>query len=306
MPRVSFLLALLCLPLVIGCEGCRRDPGADPEEENQAPLEDFTPGQPQAFPSDLNPAGGGIKPGHWLGASQSLKSNKVDTRGELLSEASASGANFQTGEQEGVNGELPTLRPIVLPKGQMRRFDYRILAPSPGVGDRQRSFLSSRFVSRGRTIFFDTGRTPFSVLSSEEYFFVVLTERPERFAKFQVSDWVRPFRDEYAFKEQNANYRIVFPPTKDLLPLSETMLDWTSTAVVFWDDLSPDALTPQQQTAMADWVRFGGQLIVNGAIASDSVSKTSLANLLPLQPTGNIELDPDSATQLLEGWEVSS
>ncbi|MGI9470327.1 MAG: hypothetical protein ACR2NZ_02265, partial [Rubripirellula sp.] len=149
-------------------------------------------------------------------------------------------------------------------------------------------------------------RTPFSVLSSEEYFFVVLTERPERFAKFQVSDWVRPFRDEYAFKDQNANYRIVFPPTKDLLPLSETMLDWTSTAVVFWDDLSPDALTPQQQTAMADWVRFGGQLIVNGAIASDSVSKTSLANLLPLQPTGNIELDPDSATQLLEGWEVSS
>ena len=307
MPRVSFLLALLCLPLVIGCEGCRRDPNADSEEQEQAPLEDFTPGQPLAFPADLNAAGGGIKPGHWMGASQSLKSNKVDARGELLSEASASGSNFQTGVQEGVDGELPTRRPIVLPKGQMRRFDYRILSPSPGIGDQQRSYLSSRFVSSGRTTFFDTGRTPFAVLQSEEFFFVVLTERPERFAKFQVSDWVRPYRDELAFtKDQRANYRIVFPPTKDLLPISETMLDWTSTAVVFWDDLSPDALTPQQQTAMADWVRFGGQLIVNGAIASDAISKSALADLLPLQPTGNIELDPDSATELLKGWAVTT
>ncbi len=144
------------------------------------------------------------------------------------------------------------------------------------------------------------------MLSGEEYFFVILTNRPERFAKFQVSDWVRPFRDQFAFKDSAANYRIIFPPTNDLLPLSETMLDWTSTAVVLWDDVSPDALTPTQQLAIADWMRFGGQLIINGASAADAISKTALADLLPLRPTGNIELDPAAATELLNGWAVSS
>ena len=189
MSRVSYLLAILCLPLVVGCEGCRRDPNqqAEDEKENQAPLEDFTARSPAAFPADVNPAAGGIKPGHWMTASQSLKSNKVDARGELISRASAAGASFRTGIERTSIGEVPTIRPVVLPKGQQRRFDYRILAPVPASNEQKRSFLTSRFVSAGRSVFFDTGRQPFNVLAGEEFFFVILTNRPERFAKFQIS-----------------------------------------------------------------------------------------------------------------------
>ena len=82
------------------------------------------------------------------------------------------------------------------------------------------------------------------------------------------------------------------------------MLDWTATAFLFWDDLSADALTPAQQTAVADWIRFGGQLIVNGSAASDAIKNTTLADVLPLKPTGNIELDVNAATELLAGHEV--
>ncbi|MCG8648870.1 MAG: hypothetical protein MI861_03505, partial [Pirellulales bacterium] len=76
MSRVPFLLALLCLPLIVGCEGCRRD-SDQPEEEDQqqAPVEDFSSRRPLAFPSDANPSENAIKPGHWLTASQPLKSN---------------------------------------------------------------------------------------------------------------------------------------------------------------------------------------------------------------------------------------
>lgn len=308
MPRVSYMLALLCLPFVVGCEGCRRsDEDEQDQQQDEAPVEDFTARAPLAFPGDANPLSGGIKPGHWITASQALRSNKVDARGQLLSRASATGSSFQTGETQTSDGEIQTVRPVVLPKGQMRRFDYRILTPIPRSNDNRRNFLSSRFVSSRRAIFFDTGRQPFNVLSGEEYFFVVLTSRPERFAKFQVSDWARPYRDEdVVFRSSAANYRIIFPPTDDLLPLAETMLDWSNTAVVLWDDLSPDALTPQQQTAIADWVRFGGQLIVNGAPAADAISRTSLADLLPLDPTGNIELDPTAAEELLNGWAVET
>ena len=87
MPRVSYLLALLCLPFVVGCEGCRRDSDAD--EEEQAPVADFTARNTEAFPGDANNAVGAIKPGHWMSAAQALKSNKQDARGELLSGSSA-------------------------------------------------------------------------------------------------------------------------------------------------------------------------------------------------------------------------
>lgn len=306
MPRVPYLLALLCLPLVVGCEGCRRDSEDEDPNKPDAPIEDFSSRPAIPFPGDSAPSGNGVKPGHWLTASQSLKSNKVDARGQLQSQVSGSSSNFQSGETQGVRGDVESLRPIVLPKGQQRRFDYRLLAPIVGNQDQRRIFLSSRFVSAGRAVFYDTGKQPINAMLPEEYFFVVLTSRPERFARFQTSYWARPFRDEsFEFSNRPAiNYRLVFPPTKDLLPLSETMLDWTSTAVVFWDDLSPDALTPDQQQALADWVHFGGLLVVNGAPASNSIVQTSLADLLPLTPSSNIELDSDAATELLNSWAV--
>lgn len=305
MPRVPFLLALLCLPLLVGCDGCRRDPDKEAKEQ-EAPLADFTSAPPQPFPSDTVTTANGIKPGHWITVSQSLKSNKIDTRGELLSRAGTARSPSRSADSEDVVGTIPNHRPIVLPKGQQRRFDYRILPPIPRSPDQKSCTLSSRFVSAGRSAYFDAESRPFRALAAEEYFFVVLTTRPERFAKFKSSDWIKPFQDENEFATSAANYRLVIPSTKDLLPLAETMLDWTNTAVVLWDDLTPEALTPSQQTAIADWVRFGGRLIVNGADATDAVSKTSLVDLLPLRPTGNIELDADAGTALLEGWKVPS
>ncbi len=134
------------------------------------------------------------------------------------------------------------MRPVVLPKGQMRRFDFRLLTPVPASIEIRRISVASRFVSAGRGTFFDTGRQPFNLMASEEYFFVVLTTRSQRFARLQVADWVRPYKPPNEFQDRTANYRIVFPPTKDVLPLPETMLDWTSTAVVLWDDLDANAI----------------------------------------------------------------
>ncbi len=305
MPRLSYLLAILCLPMIVGCNGCSTDPNKEQEDQEQAPIQDFTPRPSLAFPADANPSANGIKPGHWMTAAQSLKSNKLDARGDLISQSSVAkqtlpGAMVSTGQQFGPK----SIRPVVLPKGQMRRFDFRLLTPIPASTELRRMSIASRFVSSGRGTFFDTGRQPYNTMYGEEFFFVVLTTRPQRFARMQVADWVRPFKPPEAFQQQSANYRIVFPPTKDVLPLPETMLDWTSTAVVLWDDLDANALTPQQSIALSDWLRFGGQLIVNGAAASDAISKTRLANVLPLTPTGNIELDPDSAAELLVGCSV--
>lgn len=303
--RFSYVLAFLCIPWIVGCDGCSNsNQDVDPANESEADFSDFSPGKALSFPADEKPNSGGVKPGHWTTASLSLKSNKTDTRGELQSQASMRLVQDRDAVTTTTDFGVRSRRPIVLPKGQMRRFDYRLLTPSVGAGNQRNLSIGNRFVASGRGTFFDTGRKPYNVLARSEYFFVILTSRPQRFAEIQVADWVRPIHSDMEIATSVPNYKIVFPSIKDVLPLSETMLDWTSTAVVLWDDADPNTLTPNQQRAMSDWLRFGGQLIINGATASDALAKTMLADTMPLKPTGNIELNPESAEELLVGWSV--
>tara|TARA_R110002073_G_scaffold60209_3_gene151173 strand:- start:4537 stop:6990 length:2454 start_codon:yes stop_codon:yes gene_type:complete len=303
MPRFPLLLALLCSTLIVGCDGCRSTPSAEEEEKKKATLPDFTSAPAQAFPADSAPIGGGIKPGHWFSASEVLKSNREDVRGQLESWARL--GKTSSPDSQTPRNALVNVRPIVLPKGQQRRFDYRNLAPLPS-GDSKNVFLSSQLYSGGRGLVYDSLPDVFQFLSQEEYFFIILTNRPERFAKLIGADWQRPYRSEAEFAGKAANYRIVIPDTDEVLPIAETMLDWTSTAVVLWDDISADSLTPGQTTAIADWIHFGGQLIVNGADGSDAIADSPLVDLLPLLPRGNIELAPESATELLKTWSVKT
>ena len=318
MPRFHILFAVLCCPLIVGCDGCQTGSQMNPDTDSELNVEDFVAGRPVPYPADEKVTTSGIKPGHWFTAVQSLKSNNSDSRGELNSLSGMVPALSEQGEKKESwsdsqalrTGSMSSRRPVVMPKGQNKKIDYRTYTPNRFFEGKAKCYLSNRFVSSERAESFSAGAYPFTRMGPAEYFFVVLTERPERFTRFQVSDWTRKIRDESNFDlgEAVINYRVVIPSPQDYyplpLPLSETMLDWTSTAVVFWDDLPPEALTPQQQTALADWVHYGGQLIVNGAAAADSINKSSIADLLPLRPTGNIELDVNAAAELLTNWQV--
>lgn len=299
--KFGHLLLLLSVTLIVGCDGCRRDPSEqDPDE--QAPEEQFVSEPARVFPAEQSVIGAATKPGHWASASFTLKSNKADIRGQLSSQFWASAA---TSAEDGQR-RLPSVRPVVLPKGQKRRFDYRLLVPALASSDARQMRLANRFTSTGEGIYYESVPQPINLMSPEEYCLVVLTDRPQRFAKFRKSDWVRPSRDALGFSSSQANYRIVIPPTGDVLPLSETMLDWTSTAVLWWDNLSADSLTPAQQLAISDWVNFGGTLVVNGADAAEAINQSSLAGVLPLRPTANIELDAGAAKDLLQNWAVAT
>ena len=318
MPRFPLLFAVLCFPLIVGCDGCQRDSSSNPDQDPELSADNFTAGRPVPYPTDEKITTSAIKPGHWFTAVQSLKSNNADSRGELNSiSGMAMGAPGMGGNQRNWsdaqalrNGSMVSRRPVVMPKGQNKNIEYRTYTPRLLLAEKPKCFLSNRFVSSERAESFSTGAYPFTKMGPAEYFIVVLTERPERFTRFQVSDWTRAIRDETMFDlgDPVINYRVVTPSPDDYfplpLPLAETMLDWTNTAAVFWDDLPSEALTPQQQTALADWVHYGGQLIVNGAAAAASINKSSVADLLPLRPTGNIELDTDAAADLLVNWQV--
>ncbi|MCO8123909.1 hypothetical protein NHH03_19345 [Stieleria sp. TO1_6] len=299
-----FLFALLSLPLIVGCEGCRQTGPQDSSADDEAPRQAYSTEPAVVFPADQSATFGAVKPGHWMTAEQSIRSNKGDMRGELISRSAVSLRNMDMETSDSIES-LDTIRPVVLPKGQMRGFDFRFLCPVPRSVETRRINLASRLLPRSGGVL-DTGAQPFTVMRASEYFFVVLTNRPDRFTRFQVADWSRSSEQNLDLAVPDVNYRIVVPKAGELLPLPETMLDMTSTAVVFWDDLSEDALTPLQQSAIADWIRFGGRLVVNGPAASEAIANTLLADLLPLLPTSNIELDGQAASELLTNWSVKT
>ncbi len=296
------LLAFLSV-LVTGCDGCR--PGSAPPAEqaaNSAPQDDYTTGPPRPLPSDARGAQDALKPGHWFTASQSLRSNQIDARGELRTEAVGA---VHRGAADGVRLQsIVCERGVVLPKGQMRRFDVRTLCPRFTTSLGTNLQLRSRFVTGGGGAYVDTMPQLCATMAPEEYFIAVLTHAPERFTRLQTGDWARPFRDPHSGKPTTINYRFVFPDVNSLLTIPSTVLDWTSIAVVIWDDVTIDALTPDQRQAFEDWLQFGGRLVINGSDAAACMASSSFAELLPIASTGNIELEADLASRLLTQWSV--
>ena len=50
MPRFPLLFAVLCFPLIVGCDGCRTDTAANPDQDSELSSEDFVAGRPMPYP----------------------------------------------------------------------------------------------------------------------------------------------------------------------------------------------------------------------------------------------------------------
>jgi hypothetical protein len=299
---------MLLLPAWAGCDGCRKDaagPDAADSADKKAPAGEFTFAGVSPLPATsltgkaASPLTA-IKPGHWFTLRQSLRSNQADQRGELAFRSSNSplaGADIET-------FSFTSTRPAVLPKGRMKRLDVRLLASPEGVSLDKRTSTWAQFTAP--TSLAVPPRNDHLVMRAHEYFFAILTKRPERFASFQASDWVRSIGAEDNIGRGALNYRIVFPRGDGLLALPETMLDWTNTAVLFWDDVSPSELTSEQRRALVDWLHFGGRLIINGDVMSAELASSELAPLLPIQVDGMTDLDADATANMIQRWSIAA
>ncbi len=311
---------LLCLPMLTGCDGCRLAEGVDEEAkklEQQKPP--FTSIAAKAYPTTRPDSGnsglpdGSVKPGHWTSAGFSLRSNREDRRGVVQTQATVGRSETTFIDEPGLEIPEPqsatsfvVRRPAVLPKGQLRKLDTRFLVPSRGSQTVDNILFNGDFLSQDSTGPLSLLPSQFATLLPQTYFFVILTDRPERFVRLQVADWVTPYQNETSYSQPRDNYRVVIPPTEGVLPIAETVLDWTSTAVLFWDDVPTTALTPTQRTAILDWLHFGGLIIVNGPAGVDSLSDANFRELLPIQANGVEELRPDDATQFVRSHTIDT
>ncbi|WP_153556898.1 hypothetical protein [Roseimaritima sediminicola] len=301
-PFWRWLCLLLLLPALVGCEGCRHD---DPEDDEALPVNQFTASAVAPAPSGQAPSDYRLKPGHWLSASKPLQANREDQRG-TLEVFTGHVLRDEWGKAQRVAQPVLAQRPAVLPKGQRKRLDFRALAPLPGRIDAREGFFRDRLISRQQGLAYDSGDKIVEMLRPEQYFFVILTSRPERFVSLQVADWVKPPRDinRDESSANPVNYRVVFPKEDDLLPLPDTMLDWTSTAYLLWDDVPIDRLTPAQQQAVVDWLHWGGRILINGRYADQTLAGSPLDPWLPMSAERLGEWEPEAFAAMLESWSV--
>ena len=121
---------------------------------------------------------------------------------------------------------------------------------------------------------------------------MVLASTADDFQFINTLDSTKPLVSFVLSPEDKApHYRVVYPKVIDRVPLPENSLTWTSIAYIVWDDIDPSVMTPDQQQAMIDWLHWGGQLIISGPSSLDTLKISFLADYLPAESEGNLELD---------------
>ncbi len=315
-PRWVRLLRVFVLGALLatfpGCSGCRQQSLTPDEEEalrrreelaskEKKPLPDFEPIKVKALPSDDTDARVIIKPGHWTSFRYELKANNDDLSGSLELRCLDSEGDELYLERTPYTAS--STRPIVLPKAQVRKVEaVQFIAGVPNK-DKLRINIAASLRSLGRQC--ATDLVPTLRLRPEQYHFVVLSRNPDRHGHLKLRGSIRPPHDEWFADGVDTQYFVDYPDVSSELPLPTHPLTWTSIAYVLWDDIEPDVLSTTQQTALVDWLHWGGQLIISGPNSLDLLQGSFLESYLPAAAGAADTLSSESMDEINAFWQVS-
>ena len=328
-----FLLVLLCLPLVAGCGGCRSEtPDTAELDEDKKPKPDFELTSLTVLPSSLDEeeeeeevsdaqeeddefegladydsvaalARTAIKPGHWVQIRHRMRANNFDFVGEMS--ANVLDRDLRPVTLERSPFRLVSTRPTSLPKEQQKYVDAPVLIPEMRNANSRMVQLGTqlRFRSGGRLV--DFGGRPTVRLSAYQFFFVVLSNEPERYGYLKTLSVIRP--PDAADAEWDAlpgDYAVKFINVEQPLPLPSNSLAWTSTAYLIWDDFDPAALSIDQQSALLDWLHWGGRMIISGPKSLDMLRGSFLEPYLPAFADRTLTISDEVLEPFNDYWTV--
>jgi hypothetical protein len=250
------------------------------------------------------------KPGHWVAGLQLAKANNFDFQGELRT--FPMDANEVPLDVQYTDFRLSLSRPASLPKGQIKRFETMFFLPKREENNNSRSYslrteLRASRSSRLPEVINVAGNS----LREHEYYFVVLAKNQAAYVDLAKIDSVQlQGSDLGSFSLPNERqpatrfYHAVFPRVDKGVPLPSHPLAWTMIAYILWDDVDPTVLTKEQQTALLDWLHWGGQLIISGPNSLDRLKQTFLEPYLPATSGQAITIDAERLATLNEKWSV--
>ncbi|MGD9646637.1 MAG: hypothetical protein AB7U73_13065 [Pirellulales bacterium] len=305
------LIMLGALVGVSGCGGCRRGTeNADGQKPAKSDAEkeaerkrleaerakpDFELGSSTSLPPEPDRIQLFAKPGHWTAAQSLVVANHYDFRGRYKVGALDLGSSSRF--------RLELSREIALAKGQKKRIEFSYYLPA-GLETKQLPLVLT--TESGREVL--AARDPATRLFSHQYYFTVLAREPDTFKFVQLLDTLRaPSGKYYSFNEPfDPHYRVarIGPGASAALPSHGSA--WTSVAVVLWDDFDPKPLTPEQQQALVDWLHWGGQLVISGPQTIDLLKQGFLADYLPADGEGAVELGADELAELDRGFSSAT
>ncbi|MDP7016759.1 MAG: hypothetical protein QGG36_13235, partial [Pirellulaceae bacterium] len=307
-PLTVFLLALLGGMLVVaapGCSGCRKKnptTAKKDEEKKKKKLPDFQVGPMKTQPYDGGILQNAVKPGHWIATIQEMKANNFEMLADLRS--ASVDENARPIMIEKTNYQMVSSRLAALPKGQTKAFEVTYFVPRRNQKGK-RAWLQSQLRARhgGRELV--GGMQPTSPMPDYQYFFVVLSQEPDRYAYIRRFDSVMPPSNDLDEFDDIVYYRIVRPkPDGKTTPLPTNALTWTSIAVLLWDEMDPNELSPLQQDALLDWLHFGGQIVVSGPSALDLLRGSFLDEFLPAEKVKSVDLQQADFDDLNTYWSL--
>ena len=311
----QLLVLLMALAMLPGCGGCQwGQPKALTPEERQKLAEeeakkkkeqekpDFEQPKISALPESTRCS---VKPGHWIEVRQELKTNNFDFLGDAICSTVTPKNKDQTLERSPF--VIESSRPAALIKGQTKIIDVPVYVARPPVIEGEPESIRLRPILYGRNAarVFEFGAIPTSSMRPFQFHFIILAKNPDKYGFVKATSTVAPPSDDWSIADApRVNYIISAPNLDDGIPLPHSAMTWTTTAYVLWDEVDPDALSVDQQTAMLDWLHWGGQLIVSGPQSIEQLRRGFLSEFLPATPGPMLNADEARIGQLDEYWSL--
>jgi hypothetical protein len=249
-----------------------------------------------------------VKPGHWSAAWIDTAANADDFQGDLE-------VRLEDPEPA-ISGDFtgPAVRrSLALPKGEPRTVEGILYRPFRTVvtktpnnpnGSVQTTPLAPpnlrcavSLLPRGGRRSDLTTTLPTTELKNHQAIFCVLAAQPTRYNHYAALDVICAPSAHYSTRD-DVHYRMAIAEEGPRAPLPSQAAGWTTIAYLLWDGYDPTKLTEAQQTAMIDWLNWGGQLLVSGPESLTLLERSFLGPHLPARDGGTITLDADALRPL--------
>nr|MCU0709076.1 hypothetical protein [Pirellula sp.] len=307
---------LVLLVPIVGCKGCTQsgDPSADQaqkEEDAKKKRQRLVADELRTLPFATESAGNLVKPGHWYQIRNKLKANFGD---ESLTAA------VTVTDREGVplslgwgSDSVDFKRNVSLAVGQEKAIDVTLLHPdlpvertdANGLTEKTTSSIRTRYSLRGIGTPILEETFPVKFLEGYQYDLIVMSRDLSRHTFWRGLDCIVWRTSDDLQENRLAPHRIVDMAEEELTSHFPSQLaTMTSISHIVINDVSLNALTEQQQKALADWLHFGGTLIVNGPEAVGSIETSQLKEWVPLVDTADGVWSEESQQEFDNTWTI--
>lgn len=266
-----------------------------------------------SLPSNVEAGANGFKPGHWFQVRHALTAKQQDEAVWLVNRPVD--RDGQPLPIVGSDVALEFASQSLLPKDERKSLTAPIMiAAQSGEEEAESLDLATGSVTIELGISQQTLGLPIASprffvapMPDNQYFLPILAKDPQRLA-----DWVRSTAVMWPSEIEaggvaNAPSRVLLVPEQrcgELLP--DHFLFWSATSHLVVLDADLNKLSANQQTALTDWLHFGGQIIISGPDALPCIPGSPLEDWLPLVELEPSRLFAQDLEPLNQHWHVPS